>query len=425
MTRNTSVEAETGRIPCTVYQALASMIGPKGYVYSASIEDLILLMPTDASYRKSVAILNRVLHRDSAAAIRKTTLGDHMRLQGQKIRDEQRLVANEVLKNQPGMSPLGIAEDASLIPECIKSPHPLSEDVEAAGHAARVQEVVQAYNEGKEACDQIKKDSLLADTEINPDDCVYVSIDDVGVRHQKDSRIGDRKNGKVVENTVIHVHSREGKYIITAVGMAQAFTLLVAYLLHNGLLENRHLYFFSDGARNIRDHISSFFKPLCPYVHMLDWYHLEKRMTELLSMALRGSKDARHEIRYKLDRKLWAGNIDDAIEYLNSLDAKYIKNRVKLDEAIAYLNGKRSYVAAYALRGLLGYRNSSNPAEKANDLVVANRQKHNGMSWSYTGSGALATITAICLNGEATSWISNGAILFRPAQQMDVLEDAA
>jgi hypothetical protein len=40
----------------------------------------------------------------------------------------------------------------------------------------------------------------------------------------------------------------------------------------------------------------------------------------------------------------------------------------------------------YALRKKLGLRVSSNPVEKANDLLASNKQKHQGMSWSADGS---------------------------------------
>jgi len=39
-----------------------------------------------------------------------------------------------------------------------------------------------------------------------------------------------------------------------------------------------------------------------------------------------------------------------------------------------------------------------------NDLVVSNRQKHNGMSWSKDGAIALASITAL----KKTRKIKNG-----------------
>ena len=72
-------------------------------------------------------------------------------------------------------------------------------------------------------------------------------------------------------------------------------------------------------------------------------------------------------------------------------------------------------MTCYALRHELGLRISSNRVEKANDLVVATRQEHNGMSWSRKGSGALAIITAAIINGEMEGWITEGKISYRMA----------
>jgi hypothetical protein len=51
-------------------------------------------------------------------------------------------------------------------------------------------------------------------------------------------------------------------------------------------------------------------------------------------------------------------------------------------------------IPCYALRKAFGLCNSSAIGEKINDLIVSNRQKHNGMSWSKKGSLALASLTA-------------------------------
>lgn len=51
--------------------------------------------------------------------------------------------------------------------------------------------------------------------------------------------------------------------------------------------------------------------------------------------------------------------------------------------------------------------------ETANDIVVATRQKHNGMSWSKAGSGALAIITVARINGELENWIATGEVEFK------------
>ncbi|MDO9535590.1 MAG: hypothetical protein Q7J85_09755, partial [Bacillota bacterium] len=66
----------------------------------------------------------------------------------------------------------------------------------------------------------------------------------------------------------------------------------------------------------------------------------------------------------------------------------------------------------YALRKQLGLRNSSNKGEKANDLCVADRQKHNGMSWSKSGSVALASVISLHLNNEQELWCSKDTLSF-------------
>ena len=50
-----------------------------------------------------------------------------------------------------------------------------------------------------------------------------------------------------------------------------------------------------------------------------------------------------------------------------------------------------------------------------NDLIVSNRQKHNGMSWSKDGSIALASITALKRNNENKKWFHERKLNFRLA----------
>ena len=50
-----------------------------------------------------------------------------------------------------------------------------------------------------------------------------------------------------------------------------------------------------------------------------------------------------------------------------------------------------------------------------NDLVVSERQKHNGMSWSKGGSVALATITSLKRNKEYKRWFEEKEIDFKLA----------
>lgn len=78
-----------------------------------------------------------------------------------------------------------------------------------------------------------------------------------------------------------------------------------------------------------------------------------------------------------------------------------------------YILRKSDYIPCYALRRELGLTISSNRVEKENDLVIASRQKHNGMAWSEKGSGALACIKAAINNQEMDTWIKKRKILFK------------
>ena len=75
----------------------------------------------------------------------------------------------------------------------------------------------------------------------------------------------------------------------------------------------------------------------------------------------------------------------------------------KIQDLCAYFERNRVCIPCYALRSIFYLKNSSNRVEKANDLTIAQRQKHNGMSWSFSGSGAIAQIKAHFLNASAVA----------------------
>ena len=193
-----------------------------------------------------------------------------------------------------------------------------------------------------------------------------------------------------------------------------AIHLLIGFLLSNGL-SGKQLVFFADGARDLHNAIGSMFS-WALYKIILDWYHLEKKCKEQLSMALAGRK-IRNEFLETLLPSLWFGHVDGAIHAFSQLTEKQVRNQEIIQKLIDYLNRVRGYIPCYALRKGLCLRNSSNLGEKSNDLIVSARQKHNGMSWSKQGSFGFASLSALIRNDELRNWVRHRSIRFAPIVQ--------
>jgi hypothetical protein len=252
-----------------------------------------------------------------------------------------------------------------------------------------------------------------------------VSLDDVLSKKQKeaDREKGSEAKGKkeFVKNTVAHIQSGENAtYILNAASLKHMMIVVLAFLLNNGLLSKAgQLIFFIDGAADLRLAIQHLFFGLLSFKIILDWHHLEKKCKERLSMAMKG-KPVKNKALEHILALLWRGKIDLAVTYLRGLNEDDLKNPEEIKLLIGYFERNRSFIPCYALRQKLGLRVSSNLVEKANDLVVSDRQKHNGMSWSVSGSTSLATVTSIHLNNEHSHWLLNHEIKFqfnKPAEK--------
>jgi hypothetical protein len=270
--------------------------------------------------------------------------------------------------------------------------------------------LIGTYNIDRPGEEQICDIPLAQGMEALVSETCMISIDDVGVRHQKEKRKdGGTKQRKFVENTVIHIQADSKAYVITAVVMESGFRLLVAFLLQNHLMENRHLVFFSDGAQNIRTSIDKYFG-YRHYSLILDWFHLVKRIKELSNMAFKRNKEKKQDTIRKILRILWPGNVHKAIDYIRTITDKSIKNKYYVEEMIAYLERKKPNITCHAARRSRNLRISSNTSEKANDCLAAQRQKHNGMSWSFEGSGAIALLTTLKMNNTLDSWLHDNQL---------------
>jgi hypothetical protein len=391
---------------------LTSALGPKERLWSLSYTRMTVMFCSRLSYRRAADMMNFVLHRASEDALKTRTLADFVENYGNKISDYTEAVAENILKENLFDSETFTPKDVSALPESIVKPKLSTSRQEKSARDREILEKVAEINSERESREQIKRPELISAPEPSASRCCYISVDDIGVKHQKETRKdGGSKTGRYVENTVIHVQVDDQSYCLTAVGMRRGFAVLLAFLLKNRLMENRRLVFFADGAKDILSYTEAFFS-FREYTVILDWYHLKKKCKELISSSLKGNKEEKQAIIRDLLRMLWVGNADEAIGYLNGLDREIIKSAYWFKELTGYLDRKRPQIVCYALRSGLGLRNSSNRVEKANDRLVAERQKHNGMSWSREGSGALAAINMILLNNEAEQWLYTRTLSF-------------
>lgn len=288
-----------------------------------------------------------------------------------------------------------------------------------------------AFTEVKSTAPAWIVDHLLLDE--NAYECMHssinISIDDICCKEQKNSRQGisveqiaekikekqrnqGRKNQKkrrFLYHNVTHFEYANKQYQLVGERLSKQLPLIYAFLLANGGLKNNWI-FFVDGQRTINECIEHRFS-FKQIDMILDWYHLDKKIQKQMFHSLKRC-DERDEILSRTKKLLWYGLVDSCLEYLAQIDEQLIKNEKELELFKSYLERNRRYIKCYAMRKALGLRLSSNRVEKVNDLVIADRQKNNGMSFTRPGSSALALMKNIMLNGEQKDWISSQQIRF-------------
>ena len=355
-----------------------------------------MLTGSALSYRKGLELLNRLLRRNAENEVKVRTYLDFCQRVGKEAEESAAREAQKRLGEHGFDFESGKPYCEEELPPDLRKGAEEKEDVEAVAKA------IETFNAHRQSEDERIKEWQTEKEEA--DKTVYISIDDVGVKHQKEHRTADnQKKGAFVWNTNAVVQSEREEKVFTCVGMKKTFLFVLGYLLNQGLLENRSLVFFIDGASNLLANIAEMFA-FHPYRVILDWYHLKKRCQEYLSMSFK-RKEEKNQVLQKLLRILWAGNVSEAIDYLRNLDQNLLRVKNRISDLTGYLDKHRKHIPCYALRAELGLKNSSNRVEKENDLLVAKRQKHNGMSWSTVGSGALAQIAALSINGELHDWL--------------------
>jgi len=216
---------------------------------------------------------------------------------------------------------------------------------------------------------------------------ILVTADEVLVRKPEARRFWELRTARVVTAAGSRYLSGTGESFLQQ---------LFLFLLILGAGRHRSLLFIADGARWIRNFFDQMLSQASRVEMILDWYHLRKKGYQLSSMICRG-RQQKMRFLLTLYAHLWRGDVPAAIQFLQAYYPQ-AKNAEKLSELIAYLQAREGIIPNYQQRRRQSQYIGSGHAEKANDLIVARRQKKQGMHWSLETSDALAALKTLMLN---------------------------
>jgi hypothetical protein len=231
--------------------------------------------------------------------------------------------------------------------------------------------------------------------------------DGIGITKQKEKR-GDKnyeKDNKYVQTDVVLIGNTDQSYQYLSENNKVKRNLdlekqICCHLsvIHQPLHAIIPFVAITDGARAIRCRIDRLLgKNVCI---ILDWYHLETKIWQYMS-RLGQSKDKKEQFAKKLLHYLWHGYVTDGLIYTEQ-EIKVPSNRKHiLEELQNYILKHQNEIIDYDTRWRLAKKTiGSGRGEKANHQIIADRQKHNGTSWSEKGSNAMASIVKLKVNSQ-------------------------
>jgi len=401
---------EDGQVVYNTASVVFNSLNGKEYHKTVGYKELAFIYgDTEESFRKTGALINRIRHQKVGGTPFRT-LRANTEKEGKEVNDFIEREVNMILKEN-GFTKEGeyCGNDASYADY---EPVTINESM--------ISQATDKFLEKTEIAIG-KNENVKAEMHANPvcyedvSATVNVSADDVNSKRQASKRpVGgsdEKGKRKYVHNTVIEVTEGDRSYILNGFGIGKVICYLIAFLFNNNLIGKR-IQFFTDGHTILNKTIIRIFEWYPNMGIILDWYHLVWKCKEQLSMGMKG-RDVRNAILKQMMPFLWLGQTDRAIRLLSEIKDTDIKSGSAIEKLKAYLERNSPYIPCYVIRKELGLRNSSNRGEKANDLVVSDRQKHNGMSWSKKGSVALAFLSALKRNCEYMRWFEKREIKFK------------
>ncbi len=395
--------------------------GRQWYPTSGFKEVALIYGAAQRSYRQTINVFNHS-RRQEVGGTPLNTLCDVTQVEGLKVLDFLARKTESIFKTY-GFNSQGIPEtDCTVVREIPDASYLEQEKLQPALTA--VCEEIIKKGLSAEDIEQVQKTIIDDKTYEKPEQCVYVHIDDIGVKEQKQHR--DKKNvakeahvkqtevtkdkRPAIQNTIARIEHTGKGFTLTGRNVMEILVLVSAFLLNNAILK-LNIKVCTDGKRDLQDAIVSFFSWHKHLSLLLDWFHVVKKFKEDLSLACKG-REIRNRHLKQLLTLLWFGLIDKAQVYLAAIPETDIKNSQAIDRLKAYMERNRKWLPCYAMRSKLKLPNSSNPVERCNNLVTAKRQKHHGMSWSENGSYALTALNAVTINNATKQWVEDRFIPF-------------
>jgi hypothetical protein len=160
---------------------------------------------------------------------------------------------------------------------------------------------------------------------------------------------------------------------------------------------DQSLLVVADGASWIRAFFQEHLARYPQAAMVLDWYHLAQKCRDLGARLCPDRLRRGHLLR-RLLRALWAGNVPRARRVL-ARQHRQGADPAAVDELSAYLQARAAWIPDYRVRRRQRRYNGNGLGEKANDRLVARRQKQRGMQWGERSSDALAALRTLLLNG--------------------------
>jgi hypothetical protein len=227
-----------------------------------------------------------------------------------------------------------------------------------------------------------------------------VLTDGIGVKAQKPTRQrkGEprpEKGEKRHDTDVLILPRPDGREQVLCEGISARWSLVEAaraFLKREWSGATLSVVALTDGAKVIRADLSALFGEGVRIV--LDWYHLEKRVYQQLSMAAHSMKEREAWERQVLGF-VWRGKVAQARAFLSGL---VVRSATALADLLGYLDKHETEIIDYELRQQAGKPIGSGRMEKCVDQVIGHRHKGKGMSWTKAGSRALALLKVAELN---------------------------